>query len=124
MEQILIKGRKVLKGDDPSFKEVSCFGLSTGSKINSIGYITGKTNTGGNMIDQFKEPITYSGVYTDNKGDDYMAFKLNDSDVSGWSLFNPKVGVYLLYGFCEERLYRTDDNIPKCWMLMPVFTGA
>ena len=61
MEQILIKGRKVLKGNDPSFKEVPCFNLYPGSLIISIGYLTGNNNTGGNMLDEFKQPVTYVG---------------------------------------------------------------
>ena len=122
MEQILIKGRKVLKGNDPSFKEVPCFNLYPGSLIISIGYLTGNNNTGGNMLDEFKQPVTYVGIYNDYIGDDYMAFKLNDGDVSGWSLFKPQVDVYLLYDIGCGKLYRPDFNIGKCWTLEPVFT--
>ena len=124
MEQILIKGRKILKGNDPSFKEVPCFDLSPGSQVISIGYLTGNNNTGGNMLDEFKQPVTYVGVYIDNNGEHYMAFKLNDGDVSGWTLYNPKVDIYLLYDIGDGKLFRPDLKIGKCWTLEPVFTCA
>lgn len=95
-DKILIQGYKMTYGK-PYLEETEKFGLNPGDKINRIGRKTANgCDSYSCRMKEFSPFIEYSGLFH-LKGQEFMAFKLPEGGVSGFSLFKEVRDIYSLW---------------------------
>lgn len=97
-EKICIQGFPALKGDPgQELVKQPFLDILPGDKISGVGRFTesGKESSSCRVL-EVSPFMTFSGWFYCNKVS-YLAFRLPDDGVAGWSLFNPQMPVYVLF---------------------------